>query len=61
MTDLTPITAADAVTRQPLPPIDPFDAAVTLGTLYGVQLDAAIAQRLVAAAALLPDSLDGAE
>jgi hypothetical protein len=59
MTDLTPVPAAEAVLLKPLPPIDYRAAAIVLGNLFGSSLDADIAQRLVAAAALLPDSLDG--
>jgi hypothetical protein len=53
--DMVPVPTADAVLMTPLPPVDPFDAAVLLGNLFGVNLDAAIAQRLTAAAALLPE------
>lgn len=50
------VGTADAVLMQPLPPIDPLDAAIVLGNIFGSQLEPALAQRVVAAAALIPDS-----
>lgn len=55
MTNLVPVPTAAAVLLKPLPPIDPLDAAILLGNIFGSQIEPALAQRVVAAACLLPD------